>query len=52
MYPSSVQHLNLKYIVLRAIPKIKNSTRFERCITHISGSKTLSFLCRVEYNIF
>jgi hypothetical protein len=29
MYPSSVQHLNLKYIVLRATPKIKNPTRFE-----------------------
>jgi hypothetical protein len=52
MYTLSVQHLYLKYNVLRITQKRKKTNQIWVCTIHISRSKTLSFLCRLECSIF
>jgi hypothetical protein len=51
MYNLTVQHLNLKYILLQATQKIQNLTRFD-CALFTYLDLKLCLLCRVEYNVF
>jgi hypothetical protein len=52
MYIKRMQNINLKYIYVMGYTKKKKYDKIKRCIVHKPRSIILSFLCRVDYNIF